>query len=91
MNSFTGTYEKDAQGATPEEEFRTVGIYQNAFEPLSENGLRKEAMLPRRPCYFCQLRPDNARGYNREKEMRRSKQLPEQWQIQAGSEEFNFK
>ena len=54
-HDLAGTYDKDAQGGTPEEEFRTVGIYQNAFEPLSENGLRKEAMLPRRPVSYTHL------------------------------------
>jgi hypothetical protein len=34
------------------EEFRTVGIYEYDGENPSENALRKELKLPRRPCYY---------------------------------------
>ena len=34
------------------EEFKTVGIYEYSNEALSENALRREMGLPRRPCYY---------------------------------------
>ncbi len=80
-----GGFKADAQ-----EEFRTVGLYQYALEKFSENGLRKEAHLPRRPCYYWRNRPDNASQYQMERMERQNRGLPDQSLIQPGSKECQF-
>ena len=76
--------------ANLEEELLTVGLYDKSHEPLSENALRKDAMLPRRPCYCWQRRADSVTDYERERKIREGKGLPDQSLLTASSNECKF-
>ena len=76
--------------ATLDEEYRTVGLYEYSREAFSENALRKELLLPRRPCYCWQLRPDNMVRYQAEKAKRQRMGLPDQSQLTVFSKECTW-
>lgn len=75
---------------TPQEELRTVGLYDTANEEFSENKFRKEVGLPRRPCYYWIRTPQNSSGYEYEKQKRLSRKLPDASLLGPQSPECSF-
>jgi hypothetical protein len=73
------------------EEYRSVGLYEFENEPISENSLRKEAGLPRRPCYTWEPNGKNVKKYELEKNMRTLRRLPEQNKVGPSSPECKFR
>ena len=69
------------------EEFTTVGLYDYEFEALSENALRRETGLPRRPCYTWQIK---SAMYEQERAKRAQSKMPEQNTVGPGSPECRF-
>ena len=70
------------------EEFRTVGLYNFKSEALCENALRREAGLPRRPCYSW-VKTDTDM-YSAERAMRNGLKLPQQNTVGPSSPECKF-
>jgi Effector protein len=69
------------------EEFTAVGLYNSKFEVISENALRREAGLPRRPCYTWETK---SVLYEQERLMRVQLKMPEQNTVGPSSPECKF-
>lgn len=77
------TYKSDM-----DEEYATVGLYNSEFESISENALRREVALPRRPCYTWETK---SALWEQERMLRVQRRMPAQNTVGPSSPECRFR
>ena len=63
LRHLSGLFKGDSEGALPEEEWTTVGLYEHADTFCSENDFRGSLGLPRRPFYYTRRETKKEREY----------------------------
>jgi hypothetical protein len=84
-------YVTDSYVSDYDEEFRATGLYRFEKERYSENAIRKDASLPRRPCYAWQRNAKNQFDYDQEQSIRKAMNLPSQMLLDPRGSECMFR